>query len=113
MDRDRVRAGLDKSRQVMIVMLDHQMHIERKLGLFTNKTDDRRSERNVVYEMAVHDIAVEPIRTGVFDYVDIVRESGEISGQNRGGDEHLGHGSIYIKSLTPRAAVSSYPVSAG
>src|SRR6266481_1122223 len=96
----------------MIGMLDHEMHIERQFGLFAHKPNDGRAERNVVDEMAVHDVAMDPVGSGLFDLMDFLAQAGEVGGQDRGGDEHLGHGSIYIKSLTTRAAVSCYRVSA-
>jgi len=52
----------------MIRVLDHQMHIERKLCLSADNFDDHRSEGNVVDEVAVHDVAMEPIGAGLFNF---------------------------------------------
>src|SRR5205807_773540 len=71
-DSDRIRAGLGETRHIMIGMFDHQMDIERQLGVFTDKIDNRRAERNVVHEMAIHDVAVDPIGAGVFNAMDFV-----------------------------------------
>jgi len=58
----------------MIGMLDHQMHIERTFRLLADKTDDRRSERNVVDEMAVHDVAMDPIGARVFNFANFASQ---------------------------------------
>ena len=57
----------------MIGVLDHQMHIEGKFRLFAENFDDHRAERNVVDEVAVHDVAMNPIRVGLFDQTDFIR----------------------------------------
>ena len=49
----------------MIGMLDHEMHVERKRRVFSHRRDDRRPERNVIDEMAVHDVEMQPVRAGL------------------------------------------------
>ncbi len=60
----------------MIGVFDHEMHIKRQLRLFADETDDRRAERNVVDEMAVHDVAMDPISPGCFDPLRFPRPGG-------------------------------------
>jgi hypothetical protein len=84
---DGVRAGFDKTRQIMIGVLDHQMHIERKFRLLAHKIDNHRAERNVVDEVTVHDIAMDPIGAGFLDGVDFLGQAREIGGKDGRGDE--------------------------
>src|ERR1700730_2500902 len=96
----------------MVGVLDHQVNIERQFGFFPNKADDRRAEGNVVDEMSVHNVAMDPVRACLFDLANFFAQTRKIGCQNRGSDEDLGHASIYIKSLTTRTGVSCYGVSA-
>ena len=70
-----IRAGIDKSRNVMIGLLDHKMHVQWQRCLFANESDDGRSERDVVDEMAIHDIAVDPVRAGSCDFLDFIAQT--------------------------------------
>ena len=69
-----VRAGFHKARHVMIGVLDHQMHIEGKFRLFADNFDDHWAKRNVVDEMAIHDVAMDPIGAGVFNFANLRRQ---------------------------------------
>ena len=59
----------------MIGTLDHQMRIERKLGLFADKLDNSRSKGNVIDEMPIHNVAMNPIRARLFHASDFVGQS--------------------------------------
>ena len=74
-DRDRIGSGLEEARKVMVRPFDHEMHVERELGVFADGRDDRGPEGNVVDEMAIHDVAMNPIRSCSFDAMDFVTES--------------------------------------
>ena len=87
MDGDGIRAGLEEARQIMIRMLDHEMHIERELRVFAHGRDDRGPEGNVIDEMAIHDVEMEPIGARFFDAVDLRFEMGEIRGEDGRSDE--------------------------
>jgi len=87
MDRDRGRARLEEARQVMIGMFDHEMHVERKLRLFSHGRDQSRSERNVIDEVAVHDVEVQPICARFFGPMDLAGEIGKIGGEDGRSDE--------------------------
>jgi hypothetical protein len=50
------------------------MDIEGKFRLFADNFDDHRSEGNVVDEMAVHDVAVDPIGAGLFNFANLRRQ---------------------------------------
>ena len=75
MNGDGIRTGIDKTRHVVIGMFDHQMHVEWQVSLFANETDDGWTERNVVYEMAVHDVAMDPISAGRLDFVNFLSQA--------------------------------------
>jgi hypothetical protein len=82
MDGDGIRAGLEEARQIMIRMLDHEMHVERELRVFTDGRDDRGPEGNVIDEMAIHDVEMKPIRARFFDAVDLGFKVREIRGKD-------------------------------
>jgi hypothetical protein len=63
-------------------MLDHEMDVERKLRLFSDGGDHGGTERNVIDEVAVHDIEMEPICAGLFSAMDLVFEAREIRGED-------------------------------
>ena len=67
MNGDRIRAGFDEPRRVMIGMLDHEMNIERKFRLFAHGRDNGRAKRNVVDKMSIHDVEMDPIGAGGFN----------------------------------------------
>ena len=79
---DGIRARFKKARQIMIGPLDHEMNVERQLGVFAHGRDDRGTEGNVIDEMSVHDVAMDPICACGFDAMDFVTESREIGGKN-------------------------------
>ena len=87
MNGDGIRAGFEEARQVMIGMLDHEMNVERKLRVLSHGRDDRRPKRNVIDEMAVHDVEMEPIGAGLFGAMDLGFELREIRGENGRSDE--------------------------
>ena len=68
------KAGIDKTRHVMIGVLDHQVHIQWQFGLSTHKTDDGWPEGNVIDEVAIHDVSMDPVRARSFHFVDFVSQ---------------------------------------
>src|SRR5437870_5487589 len=90
-DGDRVRSGVDKTGQVMIGMLDHEMDVERQSRELANSRDDSRSEGNVIDEMSVHDVAMNPIDSGFLNPTDFIGQSGKIGGQDGGRDQDPMH----------------------
>jgi hypothetical protein len=61
-------------------MLDHQVNIERQTREFANGRDHSRAKRNVIDEMTVHDVAMDPIGSGLFDLAHLIGQSGKICG---------------------------------
>jgi hypothetical protein len=90
----------------MIGMLDHEMDVERQTRELANSRDNSRSEGNVIDEMSVHNVAMNPIGPGVLNPVHFIGQSGKIGGQDGGGDQNASHGvmeywSIEQEYITP------------
>ena len=72
---------------VAIRSLDHEVHIQRFLGMASDGLDHRHAKADVGHEHAVHDIDVMPIRLAVLDDFDVATKVSEISGEQRRSDE--------------------------
>ncbi len=62
-------------------LLDHQVDIERKSGTLSNGVHERRPERDVRHEVAIHDIEVEGVRSSRFGDLDRISERGKVRAQ--------------------------------
>jgi hypothetical protein len=62
----------------MIGVLDHEMHIDREFRILSDQIDNCRPEGNIIDEMSIHNIAVNPVRSSLFDPSDFVSQSREI-----------------------------------
>ena len=82
MNGDRVGACLDKTRHVMIGVLDHEMHIDREFRIPSDQIDNCRSEGNIIDEMSIHNVAVNPVGASLLDSLDFVSQSGEVGGED-------------------------------
>jgi hypothetical protein len=82
MHGDGIRAGLEETRQIMIGMLDHEMNIERELRQFAHRGDKSGPKGNIVHEMAVHDVEMEPVGAGFLGAPDFAAELGEVRGED-------------------------------
>ena len=80
-------------------MLDHEMDVERQGRELANSRDDSRSEGNVVDEMSVHDVAMNPIGPGLLNAAHFIAQSGKIGGQDGGGDQNASHGVMEYWSI--------------
>jgi len=63
-------------------MLDHQVNIKRQTREFANGRDPSRAKRNVIDEMTVHDVAMNPIGARGFDAMNFLSEPREICRKN-------------------------------
>ncbi len=61
MDGDDVGAGLGEGLEIRIAGRDHQMGVEDLFGRAAYGLHDRRPERNVGHEVAVHDVDMDPV----------------------------------------------------
>src|SRR5437762_8426128 len=92
MDGDGIRAGFKKTRQIMIGPFDHEMNVEPQLRMLAHGRDDGGPERNVIDEMAVHDVEMKPVGTSVFHTMDLRFEIREIGGENGWSNQNRSHG---------------------
>jgi hypothetical protein len=76
----------------MIGVLDHEMDVERQIGELANNRDDSRAEGNVIDEMSVHDVAMNPIGPSFLNPAHVIGQSGKIGGEDGGGYQDSMHG---------------------
>ena len=60
-------ASLDKHVEVAVRLFDHQMDVERDGCDLLDRPHDRRANRDVGYEVAVHHVHVNEVRATAFD----------------------------------------------
>jgi hypothetical protein len=75
------------------------MDVERQTRELANSRDNSRSEGNVIDEMSVHNVAMNPIGPGVLNPVHFIGQSGKIGGQDGGGDQNASHGVMEYWSI--------------
>ena len=66
----------------MIGVLDHEMHIDREFRILSDQIDNCRPEGNIIDEMSIHNVAVNPVGASLLDSLDFVSQSGEVSGED-------------------------------
>jgi len=72
MNGNRVGTCFDKAWDVMIGVLNHEMHIDWEFGTPSDQIDNCRPEGNIIDEMSIHNIAVNPVGSSLFDPSDFV-----------------------------------------
>src|ERR1044071_3258966 len=103
MHGDGIRARLEESGHEMIGVFDHEMDVEREICLFSHGRDHGGPERNVINEVAIHDVEMEPIRAGFLGATNLGFEMGEVSREDGRGDEDLWRGHNRNKRRTRNA----------
>ena len=83
----------------MIGVFDHQLYIERQPCLLADVPNNVGPERNIIDEMSVHDVAMNPIGPGLLNPVHFIGQSGKIGGQDGGGDQNALHGVMEYWSI--------------
>ena len=78
---DHICACLNESGEVVVGSGNHEVHVEEYVVGLVDRLDDSWAEGNVVDEVAVHDIEVEPIASGVDGACGFLFDSAEISGE--------------------------------
>ena len=76
----------------MIGVLDHEMDVERQICELANNRDDSRAEGNVIDEMSIHDVAMNPIGPGLLNPANFIGQSGKIGGEDGWRDKDPMHG---------------------
>ena len=80
MEGDHRCTRLGKIIEVDFRMLCHEMHIERKCRMLSERFDDGASESQIRHKVTVHDVQMDKIRAGLFDILQFGRKIGKISG---------------------------------
>ena len=82
---DQLHAALfGEDRGVLQWIGDHQVGIEIGLGRHADRLDDRRADRDIRDEMAVHYVEMDQVTAGAHHLVDLGGEDAEIGRQDRG-----------------------------
>ena len=84
-DRDDVRAGLGEAFDVFFRIDDHQVRVEHLFRSFADRRHQRKSERNVRHEYAVHYVDVHPFRFAAVEHRDVVGQMSEVRREHRRG----------------------------
>ena len=92
MDGDDVGAGFGEGIEKAIDRRNHEVDVERLLGVRAQRFDHRRADGEIGDEMAVHHVDVQPVGAGFVHRADLLAELREVSGQDRRGEERSGHG---------------------
>ncbi|OSX71521.1 hypothetical protein BU14_0524s0004 [Porphyra umbilicalis] len=91
-DRDDVRASLDKVRDEQFWLHNHQVHVEHLVRHGPEGVHNQRANRNVGHKPPVHHVHVHPVAAGHVNGLDLVTELGKIRRQDGGGDNDLALG---------------------
>ena len=111
-DRDHRRAGLGEGVDVAIGIGDHQVDVERHRRDPLERPDDRRADRDVRHEVAVHDVDVNQVGAAALDGRDRVAEGREVGREDRRRDQHA-HRLTSIEIGSPGADLESRPAGSG
>jgi hypothetical protein len=65
------------------------MNIQRTCRDLLDGAHNRRADRDIRHEVAIHDVDVNQIGTAALDGRNVATESRKVGGQNRGGDLDL------------------------
>ena len=69
-------------------LLDHQVHVERQARRLAEGPDDRRPDRQVRHEVAVHDVHVDEVRSACLRHRQGVRQAREVRREQRRRDRN-------------------------
>ena len=86
-------SGIAKIVHVPHRVKNHEVDVERYGDAPAYRLDHERTEGNIRHEIAVHDIAVDPVRTRILRFFYFALDAGEVCGKNRWGNFNVAHGS--------------------
>ena len=78
---------LRESRKKMIRPRYHQVNIQRPRRTLSRGRDERRSKRNIIHEMPIHDVHMQPVGSGLLRANDFLSQSPKVAGENRRSDD--------------------------
>ncbi len=91
--RDDVAAGLGEGFQVGIDRRDHQVHVERLLGVRPQGRDNAGTDGDIGHEMPIHDVDMNIVAARRIDGADFLSQTREVGRENGWCDFHgLRHG---------------------
>ncbi len=70
--------GVNKRRDELVRILDHQVHIQRHRDCFFQRADHRRADGDVRHKMAIHHINVQELRPALDGRARVIAQTGEI-----------------------------------
>lgn len=70
-------------------MFDHEMNIQRQFGAAPRCCDHQRAKADVGHEMAVHNIAMNPVRAGALRLANLTVQVREISCKDGGSEDDV------------------------
>ena len=73
-----VRAGLGERFKQNLRLGTHEVNIEKQFGERSHRLDHLRAERNVRHEVAIHDVKMQPVGTGISGTSGPLAEAGVI-----------------------------------
>jgi len=91
---DDIGAGFGEVGNDAIHRLDHQMHVNRHLHVRADGFANQRADGQVGNIMVVHHVEVNNVGAGSDDIADFFAQTGEIGGQDTGGDTVVRHGDM-------------------
>ena len=91
-DGDVVGSGLDEAVEEVVRAIDHEVDIEEDVVGFVDGGDELGAEADIVDEVAVHDIEVEPVDACADGAGAFVGETAPVGGEEGRGDDALGAG---------------------
>jgi hypothetical protein len=85
MDRDPIGASLGERGNIFVGSFNHEMTIERYANDFAERDDDRRPDREIRDEVAIHDVDVQNGCPALNSCLSFYAEASKIRRKNRGG----------------------------
>ncbi len=102
-DRDQVRTCLHELREEVIRLRDHEMEVEEDIVGSVDGFHHGGAEGDVVDEMSVHDIEVQPVATGCDGPRAFFGDTRKVGSKNRGSDNTIGRSpALHASGLTPK-----------
>ena len=92
MHRDQVGAGGGKVLDEAVGLFNHQMHVQKGVGVLAHRLQHRQAKGDIGDKIAVHHVKVDQIGAG--DAVQAGAQPGEVGGENGGGN--FNHGEAFL-----------------
>ena len=84
MDGDEIGSRVGEVVDIAVGVVDHQMHVQKGVGVLVDCLQHRQTEGDVGHEAAVHHVEVDEVGAG--NAVKVCAQTGKIGGEDRGCD---------------------------